>query len=201
VATCARCRASAWGLKQVSCLYCSAAGCERCIPPFGQATNRHGDPVPARVCSWACFDAWASYYVSHGHSVQPWGPSWTLAGVTLDPTAASRALLAQARQYELAERLEEAARAYELIGMAKEAGDLRRRARRTVVTQVQMDVNALIEQVRRGGLATTYACPSCGSPIPITAETSAESLRTCGHCGSTIQATDLVAFLSRVVGG
>jgi len=63
-----------------------------------------------------------------------------------------------------------------------------------------MDVNALIEQVRRGGLATSYACPACRSPIPITAASSAESLRTCGACGSTIQATDLVAFLSRVVG-
>jgi hypothetical protein len=34
------------------------------------------------------------------------------------------------------EHAEEAARAHELIGMAKEAGDLRRRAKRHVVTQV-----------------------------------------------------------------
>jgi hypothetical protein len=95
-------------------------------------------------------------------------------GVTLDPAAASRALLSQARQFELAERLEEAARAYELIGMAKEAGDLRRRAKWHVVTQVQMDVNSPIEQVRRGGLATSYACPACRSPIAISAATSAE---------------------------
>jgi predicted RNA-binding Zn-ribbon protein involved in translation (DUF1610 family) len=63
-----------------------------------------------------------------------------------------------------------------------------------------MDVNSPIEQVRRGGLATSYACPACRSPIAISAATSAESLRTCGSCGSTIQATDLVRFLTRVVG-
>jgi len=200
VATCVRCRASAWGLKAATCLYCSAPGCERCLFAFGRATNPRGYQVPVRACSWACFDRWASYYVSHGQALRPWGASWALAGVTLEPTAASRALLFQARQYELAERLEEAARTYETVGMAKEAGELRRRAKRTVVTQVQMDVNALVEQVRRGGLATSYACPACRSPIPITAQTSAESLRACGYCGATIQTTDLVAFLSRVVG-
>ncbi len=167
---------------------------------FGHSVDARGNPVPQRVCSWPCFDGWAAYYVSHGHSVQPTMGGWGLAGVVLDPSAASRAMLLQARQYEVAERLEDAARTYEIIGMAKEAGDLRRRARTHTVTQVQVDVNALIEQVRRGGLTATFACPACGSPIPISGATSAAALRTCPACGSTIQTSDLARFLQRVVG-
>ena len=200
VATCGRCRVSKWGLQTSHCLYCASPGCEQCLLVFGNTMDRSGRPTSVRVCSWACFDNWATYYVSHGHSVQPSGFSWALSGVTLDLTAASRALLLQARHLELAERLEEAARTYELIGMAKEAGDLRRRAKRQVVTQVQMDVNGLIEQVRRGGFTTLYECPACRSPITISGSTSAESLRACGYCGSVIQTTDLVQFLTRVVG-
>ena len=117
-----------------------------------------------------------------------------------DPAAASRALLLQAKHYETAERIEDAARTYEIIGMAAEAGELRRRGRQQTVTQVQVDINGLVEQIRKGGLSTTYTCPACKSPIAISGSTSPEALRTCTYCGSTIQTTDLARFLARVVG-
>ena len=167
---------------------------------FGATVTREGKRTPQRACSWEHFESWAGYYVAHGHVVQPWGHAWALSTVVLDPAAASRALLLQARQFETAERLEDSARTYELIGMAKEAGELRRRARQQTVTSVQVDINHLVEQIRKGGLSTTYTCPACKSPIPISSSTTPDALRSCGYCGSTIQTTDLVRFLARVVG-
>lgn len=200
MATCVRCGASRLGLRALHCLMCQSPGCERCFLAFGDIVRQDGRRSPQRVCSWTCFDRWAGYYVAHGQTVHALGYGWALTGVLLDPHAASRALVLQARQYETAERLEDAARTYEIVGMAAEAGQIRRRARQQTITQVQVDVNHMIEQIRRGGLSTTYTCPACHSPIPISAATTAEALRTCGYCGSTIQTTDLVRFLARVVG-
>ena|SRR5437867_7374621 len=199
MATCVRCGTSRFGLRTLRCLYCTNPGCDRCMVVFGDVVHPQGRRTRQWVCSWEHFDAWAGYYVSHGHAVQPWGHSWALSGIVLDPAAASRALLLQARHYETAERLEDAARTYELIGMAAEAGELRRRARSATITQVQVDVNSLIEQIRKGGLSTTYTCPACRSPIEISPSTPPDALRSCGYCGSTIQTTDLVRFLSRIV--
>lgn len=100
----------------------------------------------------------------------------------------------------VAERFEDAARVYESLGMWKEAGEARRRGSRRMVTQVQVDVNGLIEQVRKGGLTTTYSCPACKSPIRIDSNADAGTLQHCQYCGTAIQSTDLVEFLSRVVG-
>ncbi len=108
--------------------------------------------------------------------------------------------LQHARNLLEAERFEDAAKIYDGLGMWKEAGDARRHGKRNVVTQVQIDVNSLIDQVRKGGLTTTYACPACHSPIQISGQTDVRSLRHCQYCGSVIQSTDLVEFLARVVG-
>lgn len=167
---------------------------------FGEVHGPRGRRTRQWVCTWEHFDGWAGYYVSHGHAVEEAGGGTRLSDVVLDPAAASRALVLQAKHYETAERLEEAAKTYERIGMAKEAGEVRRRLRRESATQVQVDVNQLIDQIRKGGLSTTYTCPACHSPIPISSASSPDSLRTCGFCGSTIQTADLVRFLARVAG-
>ena len=108
--------------------------------------------------------------------------------------------LAHAKNLVEAERFEEAAKVFEQLKMWKEAGEIRRRSRRAISSQVHVDVNHLIDQMRQGGLATTYACPACRSPIPISGSTTPNTLQTCGYCGSAIQTTDLVDFLTRAVG-
>ncbi len=159
----------------------------------------------------ACFDHWASGLVAHGLSPTPYGTTWMIRGIVLEPAYAGRIhqmaeqhrvnlQLQHARNLLQAERFEDAAKTYEGLGMWKEAGDARRLSKRNVVTQVQVDVNTLIEQVKKGGLTTTYSCPACHSPIQITQTTDIGSLKHCQYCGSVIQSTDLVEFLSRVVG-
>jgi DNA-directed RNA polymerase subunit RPC12/RpoP len=198
-------------LKEAQCARCGKRGCERCLMTFGHSTSPRGDAVPQRACSQACFDQWVGAMVVDGFGPVPWGQSWTIHGTIIDPPFAGRAhQLAEQHRGNLqirhaanlleAERFEDAAKIYDSLGMWKEAGDARRRAKRTVVTQVQVDVNSLIDQVRKGGLTTTYSCPACHSPIQISAETDVRSLKHCQYCGSVIQSTDLVEFLSRVVG-
>src|SRR3990172_2461619 len=109
----------------------------------------------------------------------------------------SESAASAARNLLEAERSEDAAKIYEDLGMWKEAGEARRHGKRHVVTQVQVDVNSLIDQVRKGGLTTTYSCPACHSPIQIDANVDVRTLKHCQYCGSTIQSTDLVEFLSR----
>jgi len=191
---------------------CGKRGCERCLVTFGLAQAKvGGDTLPQRVCSQGCFDQWAMGMVTRGLSPVPWGSTWTISGIIIDQSFAARVhhmaqshranlQLQHARNLLEAERFEDAAKVYEELGMWKEAGEARRHGKRTVVTQVQVDVNSLIEQVRKGGLTTTYSCPACHHPIQIDASTNVRALTHCQYCGSAIQSTDLVDFLGRVVG-
>jgi len=149
--------------------------------------------------------------VTRGVSPIPWGGAWLVQGVALQPVYASRMQQmaehhrtnlqqVHARNLIEAERFEDAAKIYDGLGKWKEAGEARRASKRTVVTQVQVDVNSLIEQVRKGGLITTYSCPACHSPIQISGSTDLSALSRCQYCGTTIQSTDLVEFLTHVVG-
>lgn len=108
--------------------------------------------------------------------------------------------LASAINIVNAERHEDAAKIYESLGMFREAGEVRRAGRRQVTTQVHVDVNNLVEQIRRAGISTDYTCPACGSHIRIAPDTSLAKLTNCEFCGSVIQTTDLVDFLTTVTG-
>jgi hypothetical protein len=107
----------------------------------------------------------------------------------------------QAESFLVAERPEDAARTYEKIGMWKEAGDLRRKARQPqVTTQVHVNMNDLIDQLRRMGLSANFTCPACRSPNTITGEMPSEKMTKCQYCGAIIPSTDLVDAIARVIG-
>lgn len=206
-------------------MVCGAVLCENCqmVAGYGQpqpiASGQSSDPglryptVPAcdTVCSWECFDRWAWTFISRGHAPVMFGQHYVLGGVRLHPGTAGRAvamaedrrrgqMLEQVRHLIEAEDHEAAAGIYQNLGMWKEAGEVRRNGRRQIVTQVHVNVNDLVDQVRKAGIATDYACPACGGHIHITGETTLATLRNCQYCGSVVQTTDLVEFLTKVVG-
>ncbi len=161
------------------------------------------------VCSWACFDRWANLVFGQGQTPAMNGDKYTLAGLTLYPATAQRAGalfqayrtqtgLDRAQKMLQAEDFEGAAREYEALGMWDKAAEARRRDH--MVTQVSVNLNQLIEQLKASGITTNYTCPSCGSRIPIAGDTNIASLATCSYCGSVIRTTDLADFLSKVVG-
>ncbi len=178
---------------------------ESTLPPAPTVSPYH------TVCSWECFEHWAWTFISRGHTPVVFGQQYVLGGIQLHPGTAGRAVamaedfrrtqkLAQVRNLIEAEDHESAAGIYQELGMWKEAGEVRRNGRRQIVTQVHVNVNDLVDQVRKAGIATDYTCPACGGHIHITGETTLAILRNCQYCGSVVQTTDLVDFLTKVVG-
>src|SRR5437870_12794998 len=166
-------------------MVCGVVLCENCQMVAGYAQSHLPSPrssdssllystIPPYhvVCSWECFDRWAWTFVSRGHAPVMLGQTYVLGGVRLHPGTAGRAvamaedrrrgqLLEQARHLIEAEDHESAAGIYQSLGMWKEAGEVRRNGRRQIVTQVHVNVNDLVEQVRKAGIATDYTCPAC----------------------------------------
>lgn len=222
---CIRCGYRGWRLTRSRCMVCGAVLCENCQMVAGHPQSHlaaspqlHGPafasstfPAYHTVCSWECFDRWAWTFISRGHAPVLIGQNYVLGGVRLHPGTAGRAVAMsedyrrgqmqeQARHLIEAEDHEAAAGIYQSLGMWKEAGEIRRNGRRQIVTQVHVNVNDLVDQVRKAGIATDYTCPACRGHIRITGDTTLATLRSCQYCGSVVQTTDLVDFLTKVVG-
>jgi len=201
MAVCPNCGNSRLFLEPLTCESCRKVGCERCLGVYAYTYPvPGGKPVQHRVCSWACFDRMTAYNLSRGLTLASSGGYWYFGSYQLRPEAAQRAVKMQAEHFVVAERLEDAARLYESIGMWKEAGETRRLKQRQVVTQIHVNVNDLIAQLRAMGLSATYTCPACRSPFQITPETRPDALAKCAFCGAVILPTDLIQAISRVVG-
>ena len=225
MAACPNCGFREFGLALSQCYVCGRRLCKRCAMAFGISENLvyknpnpwaydpggwQPQPVQYASCSWDCFDRWAWTFISRNQAPVLAGQTYDLGGIHLYPGPAARALKIyedsrRRNQTDLAQKLlqaedyEGAARVYQDLGLWKEAGDARRQGRH-VVTEVQVNLNDLIEQLRKAGITTDYTCPACGSHIRISGETSLTTLTSCEHCGSVIQTTDLVDFLAKVVG-
>lgn len=201
MAVCPNCGNNRLFLKPLTCEACRKVGCDRCLGVYAYTYPIPGRPgEPHRVCSWDCFDRLATQNIGRGLTIASSGGYWYIGSYQLIPEAAQRAVKIQAQNYVLAERHEDAARLYEALGMWKEAGDTRRLKARHVVTQIQVNLNDLISQLRSLGLTATYTCPACRSPVKIGADSKAEALTRCTHCGAVILPTDLIQVISQVIG-
>jgi uncharacterized protein (DUF983 family) len=105
--------------------------------------------------------------------------------------------LIQAKHFETLREFENAAKIYKRLGMYEEAGKVRAKRDELTVkrTDVSLNLNALLKQVKDGGIVAIYRCPHCGGKLKVGSKTTLKSLRTCEHCGSEIEAVDLADFL------
>jgi lysine biosynthesis protein LysW len=93
-------------------------------------------------------------------------------------------------------RFNDAAWYYESLGMVEEARRARDRARGLgLKTEVTVDLNALLQQVKNGGIVVVYKCPSCGGVLKIGKTTGLEQLKVCEHCGAEIEVVSLAEVL------
>jgi len=92
---------------------------------------------------------------------------------------------------------EKAAEIYEEFGMYEEAGKTRARGKeiRIKKTEVSVDLNSLLRQLKDGGVVAVYRCPHCGGKLKIDKTVSMDKLKVCEHCGSEIETMDLADFL------
>jgi uncharacterized protein with PIN domain len=90
---------------------------------------------------------------------------------------------------------------FEELKLYDRARELREKDRHIVIkkTDVSVNLNTLLQQVRDSGLVAVYRCPHCGGNLKIDKGTNLESLRKCIHCGSEIETMDLTDFLRTIL--
>lgn len=110
---------------------------------------------------------------------------------------AHKAKVTLAQNLEKCGRTQDAAKILEELHMYDEARKLRERAKQVIVrrTNVSVNLNALLKQIKDGGIVVIYRCPHCSAPLKIGKDTNIESLRICEHCKSEIEAVDVADFL------
>jgi hypothetical protein len=98
-------------------------------------------------------------------------------------------------------RFEEAAKIYEDLGMYKEAGDARTKNKQLSIrnTEITVDLNKLLNQIKDGNLIVVYRCPHCNAPLKVNNESNIESITVCSHCNTKIETIDVVDFLKAAV--
>ncbi len=92
----------------------------------------------------------------------------------------------------------DAAKIYEKeLKMYDKARELRERDKQVVVksTNVSLNLNQLLQQVKDGGIVAVYRCPHCGGKLKVDKSVDISKLKICEHCGSEIEAIDLADFL------
>ncbi|MCG7844335.1 MAG: hypothetical protein MIO90_02760 [Methanomassiliicoccales archaeon] len=96
-------------------------------------------------------------------------------------------------------RFEDAARSYEFLTMYEEAGRIRKMAlhERNTSRNVSVNMNQLIDQVRQGGLAFAYKCPSCGGSINIDKDFN-PGMKVCGFCGTPLDTSVIASLIKNI---
>lgn len=98
-------------------------------------------------------------------------------------------------------RYPDAAKIYEMLGEYDHARKMRERDKRVEVrqTNVSVDLNSLLKQVKDGGIVAVYRCPHCGGKLKISEATTLNSLKQCEHCSSEFESMDLADFFKTVL--
>jgi hypothetical protein len=102
--------------------------------------------------------------------------------------------LEKAKNLELSGRYEDAALEYEHLEMWEDAGRARRAGSTHTVKNVTVNLNELLSDIKRGGLALNYKCHVCGAAITIGAG-GFDIPKVCPYCASAVNAevmTDLL---------
>jgi len=130
-------------------------------------------------------------------------PCWDKSGKALwmFEKFRTKARTALAQNLEKCGRTQDSAKIYEDLRMYDKARELRERDRHIMVkkTDVSINLNALLQQVKDGGLVAIFRCPHCGGKLKVIDKTTPNSLKNCEHCGSEIESIDLADFLKTVL--
>lgn len=138
------------------------------------------------------------------HSAKyPAFPGWDKTGkaVWMFEKFRTKARTTLAQNLEKCGRTQDSAKIYEDLRMYDKARELRERDRHIMVkkTDVAINLNALLQQVKDGGIVAIFRCPHCGGKLKVGDKTTLNSLKNCEHCGSEIESMDLAEFLKTVL--
>lgn len=130
-------------------------------------------------------------------------PWWDSSNTPLwmSQESSRNARLAMAHNLEKCGRITDAAKVFEELRLYDKARELREKDRHIIIkkTDVSVNINALLQQVKDNGLVAVYRCPHCGGKLKIDKNASMDKLRVCEHCGSEIETMDLADFLKTIL--
>lgn len=111
--------------------------------------------------------------------------------------SAENARMALAQNLERCGRTLDAAKEHETLRQYDKARELREKDKHIIIkkTDVSLNLNALLQQIKESGLVAIYRCPHCGGKLKIDRNVDMSKLRVCEHCGSEIESMDLADFL------
>jgi transcription initiation factor IIE alpha subunit len=109
--------------------------------------------------------------------------------------------LALAKNLEKCGRTQDAAKIFEELQMYDKSRELRQQDRNIVIknTNVSVNLNSLLQQVKDGGIVAVFRCPVCGGKLKVNQSTTLDSLKKCEHCDSDISTLDLADFLKTIL--
>jgi len=112
-----------------------------------------------------------------------------------------RKTLNKAKFFHKVGRFEQAAQLYEKLEMYEEARKARAEQRQFSVrrSEISVDLNLLLNQIKDGGMVVVYQCPYCKAPMRITKETTLTELQTCSHCNTAYRPIDIADILKSVL--
>ena len=111
------------------------------------------------------------------------------------------AKLALAQNLERCGRTQDAANVFEELRMYDKSRELRERNRHIIVknTNVSVNLNNLLEQVKEGGMVAVFRCPNCGGNLKINKDTTVDSLKVCEYCHYEITSMDLADLMNAII--
>ena len=107
-----------------------------------------------------------------------------------DPEVVAKARI---KKFEMTGRFENAAKEYEKLGKAKQAEEMRKKAKNQ--PPPTSDVNELVKQLSERGQALNYYCCHCGEQLKIGAKH--EQLKTCPKCNCDLSVIDLAKLINQ----
>jgi DNA-directed RNA polymerase subunit RPC12/RpoP len=129
-----------------------------------------------------------------------WVNGWSKAQHENEKYTERQRSIELAKKYEIAGRYEDAARQYESADLWKEAGEVRRQSNTTTVKNISVNLNELMADLRRGGLALNYKCHNCGGTLTFDGRSAQSNMSFCPYCGSKIDTETLASLLRTALG-
>jgi hypothetical protein len=111
--------------------------------------------------------------------------------------SAHSARVALAQNLERCGRTLDSAKEYESLRQYDKARELREKDKHIIIkkTDISLNLNALLQQIKDNGLVAVYRCPHCGGKLKVDKNADISKLKVCEHCGSEIESMDLADFL------
>jgi rubrerythrin len=139
---------------------------------------------------------WAVSIHSAGFPAFPWMDS-SNKPIWQSENSVRNARTALAQNLERCGRTLDSAKEYENLRQYDKAKELREKDRHIVIkkTDISLNLNALLQQIKDNGLVAVYRCPHCGGKLKVDKNADISKLKVCEHCGSEIESMDLADFL------